>query len=179
MANVWETRRNVAAPTAAAGPGAASRVRPPGPGTRARPRAPGSPASAVSIVHPFSQTLTFPSSLLLSLLVLSSLDSLISGPIRRSLQTFSPSLYIHFFFPPSLSRTFFLSLCFRATISVAPSQPLSVVSWVRGFDGFSVSLLRFLRLHCTGLGRGHRGGGWLFQHLLTMRESRSGPSWEV
>lgn len=123
MANVWETRRNVAAPTAAAGPGAASRVRPRGPGTRARPRAPRSPASAVSIVRPFSQTLTSPSSLLLSLLVLSSLDSLISGPIRRSPQAFS-RVYTHFFFlslfvPDIFSKPLFPRLYFSGAFSAS------------------------------------------------------------
>lgn len=157
MANVWETRRNVAAPTAAAGPGAASRVRPRGPGTRARPRSLGSPASAVPIVRPLFQTLDF--SIFPSALFSGSLISRFPHLCLHSslFPGLSPSLHILFFPPPSLSGTFFLSLCFRASISVAPSQPLPVVSWVRGFDGFSVSLLRFLLLHWTGLGRGHRG----------------------
>lgn len=172
MANVWETRRNVAAPTAAAGPGAASRVRPRGPGTRARPRAPESPASAVSILHPFSQTLTSPSS-----------------PSSLSLSWFS-RLLPSFLAPSSLSRGLFpslplcpgpsfLGLCFRAFLS--QWRLLSLCLWLPGvqaFDGFSMSLLPFLPPHWTGLGRGHRGSRWLFQHLPTTCESRWGQSCE-
>lgn len=133
MANVWETRRNAAAPTAAAGPGAASRVRPRGPGPRAR-RAPRARVSCQRCLHPpplFSDSnfSLFPV-FALPVLVPPSLP-LISGPFLSLPRPFSES--------PSLSRAFFLGLCFGASLSGAPSQPLPVASWDRGLDGFTVA----------------------------------------